>query len=347
MSKFGVGSVEYAAFCIECDADIRETCEEFLVEKRDEFRDAGDRLNVRRLTKVLRRRRLFDAFVERVKSDSVPAFLALQAEGKVGANGEFIQWLLEWFSNPDNWQGLLEFIIAIVNLFGAFASWLLPLLTALTLSLAGTAQGQILCEESYEPYTLIVLDVAPSADDAGYRDIIWQFTPAKISGMKQPDGKILFTAPPGRYQVLASVVAGTRDGETVTLTDGSHQLHRASFVIGDAQDVPNDDDNGDDPPPIPNIDGAIVLIVEESADRTIETAILLGDATYWATVVDRGMRWHVYDIDSPECPVTADQVAGKLPALIITDKTGKVLAVEDLPTKKTEIDAIIKRTTGK
>lgn len=351
MSNVGVGSVAYAAFCARHEEPIRETVEEALQDRHTELLAAGASREARAVFRILRRRRLFNRVVEKVQVEAVPLFLQAQEDGLVGADGEFIKWLMDWLSDPENWQGLLAFIMALVQMFGSFASWLLPLLAWCGLAIAGAAaQAQIIVQDQYPAYTQILLDVEQVAD-ATYRHILWQFEPARISGMQLADGRMVFTAPPGRYEVLASVVCGTAEGERITLAESGHQLWRASFVIGDAGDDPTDDDDDDQVEPIPPpvvIEGAMVLVVEESAERTPATAKLLADAAYWQTIVDRGMRWRVYDIDSPTAAGLRTQLGQTpLPALIIVDKAMKVLAVQQLPADKAGVDRTIKEATGK
>lgn len=348
MSETGVGSVAYAALCAELDEDIRETVEDTLRHKQAWAEETGDKRTARVLGRVLRRRRLFDRVVAKVCCETVPAFLDAQSAGTVGANGEFMKWLLDWLSKPENWQGLLQFIMALINLFGALAGGLLPWLVGLALvASSAAAPSQIIASESYPVYTQIVLDVQP-VEGTTWRSVVWQFAPDRVSGMQLPDGRMVFTAPPGRYDVLASVVAGvTGEGESVTITPAGHQVHRAAFVIeGQPQPEPDDEDQPPGPPPVV-IDGAIVLIVEESADRTPETAKLLADATFWASVTARGMRWRVYDVDSPAAAAIAPRVKDILPALIVTDSAGKVLYVDHLPATAAAVDAAIKGATGR
>jgi hypothetical protein len=351
MSEFAVGSVAYAAFCARNEDSIRDAIEEQLSQRAYAAEDDGDPKTARKLWRVLHRRRLFNRVVEKVLAETVPGFLADKADGRVQADGEIIQRILDWFAEPANWQSLLQFITALIQMFGMFAGWMLPLLAWCGLAMSGAAaQGQIICQDQYPAYTQILLDVEPVADST-YRHILWQFEPARISGMQLADGRMVFTAPPGRYEVLASVVSGSQEADRITIAENGHQLHRASFVIGDAGDdqIDDDDDGQVDPPPPPVvIEGAMVLVVEESAERTPATAKLLADAAYWQTIVDRGMRWRVYDIDSPTAAGLREQIGQTpLPALIVTDKAAKVLAVQQLPTDKAGVDRTIKEATGK
>lgn len=343
---FAVGSVAFAACCAETETNVRETVEEVLRDKRDDAVAAGEHKTARQLNRVLRRPRLFNQVVLKVQSDVVPGFLAAQAAGTVGANGEIIKSILEWFSHEENWQSLLKFITALIALFGGMASFILPFLMLLSFAASASASAQIISQKEYPAYQLVELDVEPTA--ATYRSVIWQFTPPTISGHQCADGKMLFVAPPGKYSVVASVVAGTKEADKITMVEGDHKLWGTSFTIGPPDSIDDDDTDPPPPDPIVVVENAIVMIVEESAVRSATTAKLLADATFWATVVDRGMRWRVYDIDSPDAAsfAAAARAIG-LPTLIITDKTGKVLTSTKLPAGKTEIDSVIKKATGK
>lgn len=213
--------------------------------------------------------------------------------------------------------------------------------------------GQIKAEKNYPAYSLIEFDVA-TTDSVSWRNIIWKFEPAKISGKQMPTGEMVFTAPPGSYRAIASVIQGTKDGEKITVEQSGHQLFEHQFTIGGESDPQPDDEDQETKPPTPPIVTtvpAMVLVVEESSQRNAETAMLLADATYWASVVDRGMRWRVYDVDSmtdgnqPKW-LTAAKAVG-LPSLVIVDKDGAVIASSKLPYKSAEIDAAIKKAGGK
>lgn len=220
------------------------------------------------------------------------------------------------------------------------------------------AFGQIKAEKNYPAYSLIEFDIVAS-ESAAWRHVIWKFEPAKISGKQMPDGQMVFTAPPGSYRVLASVMQGTKDGEKITVEQSGHQLFEHQFTIGgegDPKPPPDDEDHTQPPPnpPQPTTVPAMVLVVEESSQRTAETAMLLADATYWSSVVDRGMRWRVYDIDSLTGSTITNQDkwaaaanAAGLPAMVILDKDGAVIASSKLPGKSPDIDAAIKKAGGK
>lgn len=105
-----------------------------------------------------------------------------------------------------------------------------------------------------------------------------------------------------------------------------------------------------DPVPEPSVDipGSWVLIVEESAERTIDMSRIVTDSTYWQTYVTRDLHWRVYDDDSPDA-VSYLGVANEvgIPALIVLSPVGKVLAKQPLPQNTAAIDAIVKGVTGR
>lgn len=123
------------------------------------------------------------------------------------------------------------------------------------------------------------------------------------------------------------------------------------ITVEGAQPPPPDPDPVD-PPPVPPVAAKVwAVVVEETGERTVATAKVLGDLGYWKTVRDRGHNWRFYDKDSADAkarkyPQAAAGVG--LPALLILDATtGKVLKAVKLPATTAGIDALLKEVTGK
>lgn len=114
--RYAPGSIEFAAFCARNDTEFREVVSEMLADKAAAALAAGDRRQARALNRCRNRPRFFHAVLVKIQSDAVPAYFAGSAV--VEADGEFFKWLLEWFSDPANWEGLLQFILALISLFG-------------------------------------------------------------------------------------------------------------------------------------------------------------------------------------------------------------------------------------
>lgn len=243
--------------------------------------------------------------------------------------------------------------------------WVLWLLLWLA-AVPSAVRAQINVEPTYPAYTQIKIDAGPHPGAGAFRSVIWEFTPT-VSGAALPDGQYWFTGRPGLYEVRASVVTGTIEGDKVTLDPGpdAHRLHLATFEIladGSPDPAPNPTPPGPDPPepipvppddddqppgPAPSMEGSAVLIFEESAQRTNATAVLIANATYWQTVIRRGMGWRIYDIDAAAAANYADRIrAIGLPALVIIDETGKVLYADRLDPRPAAIDQAIGQVFG-
>lgn len=95
------------------------------------------------------------------------------------------------------------------------------------------------------------------------------------------------------------------------------------------------------------VEGAWVVIVEETSDRTPEVISIATDAEYWKTVESRGMKWRFYDDDSPDAETYVPILNGQIPGLIVIGPDGRKLAAEKLPLTTKGIDEVIRRATGK
>lgn len=228
---------------------------------------------------------------------------------------------------------------------------LLVLLMAL---LATPAYAQIEVEASYPAYTTFKIDVSvPKEHD--FRSVHWTFTPAKISAQEAANGALYATGVPGvKYTVVCDVVSGKANPDgTATIDRKDHKRYEATFTIerGNDNDGPTPDPNPDptpDPTPGPVIENAAVLLIEETALRTAEHVKVINDVAFWASVSNRGMVWRLYDKDAPSLVTNFKDAAMRvgLPAIVI-QANGRVLSAIPLPKTAAEIDAEIKRVTGK
>ena len=100
-----------------------------------------------------------------------------------------------------------------------------------------------------------------------------------------------------------------------------------------------------DPQPQPVTDVKWCIVVEETSQRTADTAKVLGDLAYWKGLEARGVKYRFYDKDSPEAKqnkyVEFQAEAGGLPFVLLLDSTGKKLDVFKLPVTTAELDAKI------
>lgn len=139
------------------------------------------------------------------------------------------------------------------------------------------------------------------------------------------------------------------DDESLTVTvGGTPQPGPTPDPTPDPQPEPT-------PTPIPiditKTEGAWILIIEQTENRSIETAKLIRDIPYWQSVQARGLNPRPYDYDAPEvAPYRATADAIGLPAVIIIggkgELSGHVLSKFPLPAKA-ELDAKIKEVTGR
>ncbi len=88
-----------------------------------------------------------------------------------------------------------------------------------------------------------------------------------------------------------------------------------------------------------------VVMVEESAKRTEAGVKFVADADYHEKLAARGLKWKIYDDDSPDA-TKARGIAKTLPALLIVAKDQTILANEPWPESVEQLDAIVKRSTG-
>lgn len=101
------------------------------------------------------------------------------------------------------------------------------------------------------------------------------------------------------------------------------------------------------PAPV-NIEGAWVVVVEETAERSPAVARIQSEASYWQGLEKRGLKWRFYDVDSPDAASYAKPAkeAG-IPAVVIADPEGKLLAAKPIPATTEGIDALVREATGR
>lgn len=93
--------------------------------------------------------------------------------------------------------------------------------------------------------------------------------------------------------------------------------------------------------------GAKIVVVEEVGERHNETAIFARNTTLHDSLTSKGLKWGIYDDDSPDATVyrnAAEHAGVGLPALVIVAANRDVLRVVKWPV--TDMDATIKEVTG-
>lgn len=98
----------------------------------------------------------------------------------------------------------------------------------------------------------------------------------------------------------------------------------------------------------PNVEGAWVVVVEETSERSPAVARVAGDGEFWKSLESRGVKWRFYDVDSPDAKSYREpaEKAG-IPAILVLDANGKVLAAKPLPATSDGVSEIVKGATGK
>jgi hypothetical protein len=157
----------------------------------------------------------------------------------------------------------------------------------------------------------------------------------------------------GRNLVLsvpANAAPGTRFRFVAVGTLGDEQTARPfAVVVGGADPGPPPVPPAPDPKPKPDPKPAPagpfwLIVVEETGDRTPETAAVLGDSAYWLALRAKGHKFRFYDKDSADAK---DKGYGKavgdttLPALLILGADGAKVNAVPLPKSTAGIDALI------
>jgi hypothetical protein len=171
--------------------------------------------------------------------------------------------------------------------------------------------------------------------------LIWDVFPEDAADVDDSDPHILrFTAPPGTYKVKLRSISG-RDVQTARLTvtvDGQAPTPRPNPTPAPA------------PFPAPSVANSWLVVVDDTANRTVATGRVLGDLAFWQSLEGIGQHWHVFD--KGEAEVTAKgygAVAAKvgLPALLILGSDGNLLRSVKLPDTTDGVRALVKEVTGK
>lgn len=103
------------------------------------------------------------------------------------------------------------------------------------------------------------------------------------------------------------------------------------------------------PDPSPPADRELwLIVVEETADRTPETAKLLNDFRFWDGLTARGHKARFYDSDSPDAKSRGyiTKVTER-PGLLILSQSGEVVSSGKLPADVAGVNAAIKKAGGK
>ena len=126
------------------------------------------------------------------------------------------------------------------------------------------------------------------------------------------------------------------------------EITRQMLTVSGARPPP--DDKTDPVPPTPVASHVRLVIVEDTLNRSPETAILLNQLVGWTAFLDDGNEYRLYDQTTGEATgkqAKIDAGTTPLPAMVIYDKaTGAILKVGSLSPTIDELRATIGGLTG-
>lgn len=235
------------------------------------------------------------------------------------------------------------------------------LISILLSMLCVTSHAQIIGQSVYPEHVNFVLDCKPEGQEQySYISKKWTFSPPTVSAISLPDNALVVTGAPGKYTATCKLIVGEKTDAGVLIknpdTDIVEFTH--SFTILDSgnqpKPIPPDEDEEKPVPPTPPVvvEGAWVILVEQTQDRLNHQDWLLiqQNTSLWESLSKKGLKWRWYDYDSSDALMyTKDADKAGLPAILIYDKSGNLLAKEDADNIKTkeQFNELIKRSTGK
>jgi hypothetical protein len=135
-------------------------------------------------------------------------------------------------------------------------------------------------------------------------------------------------------------IEGERTGQSELIlvpvgVTSSEQILRAVLSVNGAQPPPKPKPDPQPKPPAPTVDAVHLDIIEDSLNRTVQTATTLNALLAWAAFLDGGNIFRIWDQNNgSDKAVEAKRDLGttKLPAIIVRDRaTRKVIRVMELP----------------
>jgi len=93
-------------------------------------------------------------------------------------------------------------------------------------------------------------------------------------------------------------------------------------------------------------EGAWIIVIEETSERTPEVAKVFAAADFWDGLKARGLNWRAYDDDSPDAAKFIEKVKS-LPGVLVIAKDGKIVRTGPLLTPVDKLDAFVKEATGR
>lgn len=230
------------------------------------------------------------------------------------------------------------------------------------IALSSQSYGQIVVQTVYPEHVLGEMDCKPEAQgDFSYIKKQWSFTPPRISSKEMADGSLVFTGPPGKYTIRCKLIVGQKTDDGILIKDPDKQISEfvtELTILGNVQPEPSPNPQPNpnptpEPQPVPVVvDGAWVILVEETEDRQkyVDWLLIQQNASLWQGINDRGFKWRWYDDDSQDASKykkDADKIG--YPALLVYDKSGNLIGQKKAADIKSvdEFNSFIKQSTGK
>lgn len=196
----------------------------------------------------------------------------------------------------------------------------------------------------------VELSVVASRD--GFVQITPEAGPLKIKGVfvDDPSGKAKTRTFKGPFLYSVEVIA-TGQVELILFKDIKTPPIRRTLDVDDGTPapIPPKPDPPTPTPPKPEpkpADSLWVIVIEESGQRTADTAKVIGDEAWKAGLLTRGHKYRLYDQDSPGGQKYGVAVKER-PGLLLLDKDGDWHFAGPLPKTTAEIDILIKKAGGK
>lgn len=177
---------------------------------------------------------------------------------------------------------------------------------------------------------------------------LFEVSPTPAWERQNSDYEYEFTGKPGIYTVVATY------GDVVEGRLKLRKLRSSTVIVGETPPPqppplpPNPDPTPIPPAPVQGPGWAI--IVEETANRTTQQAIVLSPSATWKAAIEaKGHHWRIYDKDESD-PIKKGFVVAAtkvgLPALLVVSNTGKLIDTVPLPSSSEGIEAAMKKATG-
>jgi hypothetical protein len=112
-----------------------------------------------------------------------------------------------------------------------------------------------------------------------------------------------------------------------TVCETADEIVRRTLIVGGPRPPP-DPEPDPNPNPQPKAETVSVAIVEDTMQRSPETAVLLNALVGWTEFVDAGNDWRLYDRTTGEAKgkeAIAELGPIKVPAIVIRDKTTRIV----------------------